>query len=356
MQTISRTGLRSRSMSKGMMALLLAGWMLAACGDKRQVPDVSGIKVQLQVLRFEQDLFNMDTTDMNRSMDQLSRKYPLFLGDMLGNVLGLPRSDSALPILKSFIASYRPVYMATQAAFKDFSSYQQAIEKGLQFTAHYFPEYKLPQQLITFIGPMDALFTGSTASYGDVMTQSGPAIGLQLHLGMNSDVYKAGLESGITYAYQVRRYTPETIPVNVMKNIVDDMFPYKADGAALIEQMIEKGKRLYVLDQLMPYTADSLKIGYTKAQLELCDEHEADIWNFFVKNELVYSIEPTINKEYIEDGPKTQVLGEGVPGYLGLYVGWQIVKTWMKKQGKLPMQELMRKDARALFNEAGYKP
>ncbi|MBC8004913.1 MAG: hypothetical protein H7X84_05525, partial [Verrucomicrobia bacterium] len=158
------------------------------------------------------------------------------------------------------------------------------------------------------------------------------------------------------FEYQVRRFVPETIPVNVMKNIVDDLFPYNAASRPLVEQIIEKGKRLYVLDQLMPYTDDTLKIGYSKAQLDLCNDHEADIWNFFVKSELVYSIEPAINKEYIEDGPKTQVLGEGVPGYLGLYVGWQIVKKWMAKNSEVTMETLMQKNAKELFNEAGYKP
>ncbi len=31
--------------------------------------------------------------------------------------------------------------------------------------------------------------------------------------------------------------------------------------------MIEKGKRLYVLDKILPNTADTLKTGYTAAQL-----------------------------------------------------------------------------------------
>ena len=340
------------------LIILLVTAVLSFCGCKpgKNIPDVSNIKADVNLLRFEQDFFEMDTLHLNESLNQLSQKYPVFLGDFMGNILGLPQSDSALPALKSFIATYQPVYQITQKQFANFIPYKKEIENALRFTKYYFPAYKLPENVITFIGPMDALFSGSTASYGDVMTQEGPAIGLQLHLGKDNTAYQTGMENGMIYAYQVRRFVPETIPVNVMKNVVDDLFPYNAGSRPLIEQMIEKGKRLYVLDLLMPETSDTLKIGYTQDQLNLCNEHEADIWNFFVKNNLVFSIEPSINKEYIEDGPKTQVLGEGVPGYLGLYVGWQIVKSWMAKNDTSSLQQLMQKDARALFNEAGYKP
>lgn len=338
------------------IVLVTCAFAIAGCKPGKNIPNVSNINATVKLLRFEQDFFSMDTLHLNESLNQLSQKYPVFLGDFMGNILGLPQTDSSMMAVKSFIATYQPIYQTTQKEFANFIPYKKEIEQGLRFTKYYFPNYKLPKNIITFIGPMDAIFSGSTASYGDAMTLEGPAIGLQLHLGKNHDAYQTGMENGITYAYQVRRFEPATIPVNVMKNVVDDLFPYNATSRPLIEQMIEKGKRLYVLDRLMPNTEDSLKIGYSQNQLTICNEHEADIWNFFVKNNLVFSIEPSVNKEYIEDGPKTQVLGEGVPGYLGLYVGWQIVKSWMAKNDTTTLEQLMQKDAKGLFNEARYKP
>ena len=337
--------------------MLLAGiFLLISCNPGKKVPDVSAIKADVTISRFEEDFFAADTTRLEESLSGIARKYPGFFSDFIGNIMGLPDSDSALAAIKGFITSYRPVFQSTEAKFGNFSTYEKEIEEALKYTSYYFPRYKIPKNVITFIGPLDALFTGSTGSYGDVMTLNGPAIGLQLHLGKNYPAYQDGMEKGMTAAYQVRRFTPETIPVNVMKNVVDDIFPYNAEGRPLIEQMIEKGKRLYILDQLMPYTDDTLKIGYTGSQLELCKTHEADVWNFLVRNELVYSIEPSVNKEYIEDGPKTQVLSEESPGYIGLFVGWQIVKKWMDKNDKTTLDALMQKNAKELFNEAGYKP
>lgn len=338
------------------LIILLIIFTAAACRNNKNIPDVSNVKLSVGVQRFEQDFFALDTNNLNPGLDELSRKYPQFLGDFLGNILGLPPSDSSLPAIKSFIRYYNPIFRQSQQQFIDFTKWQKEIEQGFQFTKYYFPTYPLPKSIITFIGPMDAYFTGSIGAYGDAMTTAGPAVGLQLHLGANDNAYQQGMQQGAIYQYQVRRFEPATIPVNVMKNIVDDMYPYSADSRPLVEQMIEKGKRLYVLDQLLPYTSDTLKTGYSKAQLDICNEHEADIWNYFVKNELLYGIDPLQNRELLEDGPKTQELGEGVPGFLGLYTGWKIVQRWMEKNGKVTLEELMKKDAGALFNEAGYKP
>ena len=82
---------------------------------------------------------------------------------------------------------------------------------------------------------------------------------------------------------------------------------------------------MYILDKIMPFTADSLKIGYTDNQLKGCFANEGRIWNFFVTNNLLLSNEPALQKNYMGDGPSTPELGEGSPGYIGLFTGRQIV-------------------------------
>ena len=63
-----------------------------------------------------------------------------------------------------------------------------------------------------------------------------------------------------------------------------DIYPEKNGSGPLIYQMIDAGKRLYLLDHFLPQSADSLKTGYTQQQLDGCYNNEADIWNYFVQN------------------------------------------------------------------------
>lgn len=343
---------------KNYIAIILTALTLASCNNDK-APDVSGIKVDLQVQRFEQDFFAIDTNNVAASLDQLQYKYPTFLNDYLVNILGMAMTvgdSGAIMVVKRFIADYRPIKDSVDQKFRSIEEIEKEVKRGLQFVKHYFPAYNLPQKLITFIGPLDAYYEASLGGFGDIITRDALGAGLQLHLGKNFSVYQTEMGQRLYPNYISRRFEPEYIPVNCMKNIIDDIFPDRSADRPLVEQMIEKGKRMYVLDKLLPYTEDSLKIGYTKKQLEGCYENEALIWNFFLKNNLLYSIDPSLNKNYVQDGPKTEELGDGSPGYIGLFVGWQIVKKYMSDNPDLNLQKLMEKNAKQLFDESKYKP
>ncbi len=344
-------------MNKWRFIFLLA-FFLPAC--KSDIPDVSGIKVHTVIHRFDKDFFAADTTNMEAGLNWLNQKYPDFLPDYLVKILGIdPADPQALPAVKAFIRSYHPVFdTADIVASKALPEAEHQLQDGLRFMKYYFPKWKpdSPFVITTFVGPMDAFEPFPVGDYGDVRTRDGVGIAMQFHLGAKASLYQSGSEAGLFYEYQSRRFTPDMIVINSMKNIIDDAFPYMANGKPLIEEMIEKGKRLYVLDKVLPYSEDSLKLGYTEQQLKGCFENETLIWNFFVKNDLLYTKDGAITQNYIKDGPKTEELGGGAPGYIGLFVGRQIVRNYMEKNAKTPLEELMKKEAKEILEGSGYKP
>jgi len=141
-----------------------------------------------------------------------------------------------------------------------------------------------------------------------------------------------------------------------MKNIVSDLYPEKMEDRPLVQQMVEKGKRLYVLSKLLPGTDEYKLIGYTKEQLIAVYEHEPAVWSLFVQNNFLQTIDNNIIKNYIGESPKTQELGESSPGNIGSFAGWQIVKKFMQKNPKTTLQQLMAADAEFIFQNAKYKP
>ena len=58
----------------------------------------------------------------------------------------------------------------------------------------------------------------------------------------------------------------------------------------------------------------------------------------------------------MNEGPKTPALGNESPGFIGQFVGWQIVKKWMDKNEDISLDVLMKTNAKKIFNEAKYKP
>ncbi len=324
---------------------------MAACTAKK-APDVSHIKVDLQVQRFEQDLFKLDATNSRTLLPQLHQQYPGFLQDFIFNILGLPPQPDSMGMIEqqvyAFVNSYKSVKDSVDKLFTNFDAISTEVKEGLQYVKYYFPEYKLPQKLVTFIGPIN--------SYGNILTTNELAVGLQMYMGKNYSLYQSEAGQQLYPVYISRRFEPQYIPANCIKNIVDDLYPDQSAGRPLIEQMVEAGKRLYLLDHFLPNTADTIKTGYTKAQLDGAYNNEEMIWTFFINNDLLYTIDPAITKDYMNDAPNTAVLGQGSPGFIGQFVGWQIVKKWMDKNEGTSLLKLMGTNPKIIYEQSKYKP
>lgn len=346
-------------MRKWFYAIIIALTGFIACTGNKKVPNVSHIKVNIEVQRFEQDFFAIDTNHIAAGITLLQQKYPVFLADFIQHILGLSltdeggRSDTAI---RMFLRDYRLVKDTASKIFSDFTRIENEVKKGLQFTKYYFPSYHAPGKLITFIGPLDAIFQTTLEKTGDVITQDALAVGLQLHLGKNASLYQSQVAQSLFPQYVSRKFEPAYIAVNCIKNIIDDIFPPKATDKTLLDLAIDKGKRLYVLDKLLPFTADTLKIGYTEAQLKGCYANEGLIWSYLIQNNLIYNSDPLKIQSYVEEGPLTQEIGEGSPGNISLFIGWQIIKKYMEKFPGTTIDELLRLDARQILQDSKYKP
>lgn len=322
--------------------------IIVSCGNKRKVPDVSAIKAPVSLLRFERSFFTMDTLHFETALQDLTTEYHGFTQDFLFNILG-SSSSSFTTDVPAFIRSYQGMAKDIAGLYPDLTKEVNEIQEGMKFVKHYFPDYRLPEKIITFIGPLN--------SYGSIITTDALAIGLQLYLGTNHPLYLSEEGQQLYPRYISRRFSREYIAVNSIKNIIDDLYPPAYANQPLFAQMVEAGKRLYLLDQLMPYAADTLKTGYTQKQLDGCYENEKNIWSFFIQNNLLFISDPEIIRDYMSDAPNTPTLGEASPGYIGQFVGWQIVKKWMAQQkNSYNLISLMNTPPKTIFEQAKYKP
>ena len=332
-------------------SLLLLSTIFASCNKKNKIPDVSGVNVTLSTSRFEEQFFSMDTTKLPEQAEKLAAEYPafgnLFMVRLLGLTPDLPK-DTANAYLKQFISYYGSVYSESEKLFRDFSPYEKKIRKAFQFVKYYFPSYKLPQKIVTFIGPVDG--TGHGIGEDELY------IGLQDHLGSDFPFYKTPMVEEIYPDYVTRDFTPEYITINSMQVIEDDMYPDNTEDKRLLVQMVEKGKRLYLLSRFLPDEPEHKLIGYTAVQLADCYKHEAAIWDLFIKNNYLQVADNNLIKNYVSPGPKTQELGEDAPGNIGSFAGWQIVKKFMDKNPDMSPADLMKTDAEKIYSESKYKP
>ena len=331
---------------KSVFPLLIFLLFILSCQQSRRIPDISSVQIQFSVERFEKDFFAIDTLHIETSLDELSKKYPGFIQDFLFNIIGTS-PDKAMNELPRFLRTYQAWLVAAKSD-KVLEPYFLQVREGCKFVKYYFPRYALPKKLITIIGPVNG--------YGNILTPEALAVGLQIYMGKDFAWYASGEGQQLYPPFISRRFEPEYIPVNCMKNILDDLYPNKSMGRPLVEQMIESGKRVALLSFLLPSLPDTLITGYTGAQLAACRASEKGIWSYFVQNNLLFGIDPSYTRDYLTDSPGTPELGDQAPGNIGQFCGWQIVKKWMDQQKEMHPEKLLKTPAATIFQEAKYKP
>lgn len=326
---------------------IAAAVLLLGCQSFQKTPDVSAIDVPLTTIRFEQAFFAIDTLQLDPSLQKLAGQEHFFTQDFLYNILATTPQTAAKEV-PQFMRAYQSMYKQVSTQFASLKTEEAAIKQGLQYVKYYFPDYKLPTKLITFIGPIN--------SFGNIITIDALAVGLQMYLGKNDPIYLTEEGQNLYPVYVSRRFERAYMATNCMKNIIDDLYPLQDAGAPLCEQMVEAGKRLYFLKKVLPHEADSIVTGYTAAQLEGCYKSEKDIWSFFVQNNLLYEKDPSLIGDYMHDGPNTAVFGDSSPGFIGQFVGYRIVEAFLEKNKETSLDKLLKIPAKIIFEQAKYKP
>ena len=122
--------------------------------------------------------------------------------------------------------------------------------------------------------------------------------------------------------------------------------------------IVSEGKKLYMVDCYLPEVIDSQKIGYTQNELDWITTNEAQIWKYFIENKLLYSTDAELNKRFVEDAPFSKFyidIDKDSPGRVGVWLGWQIVRSYMNNNS-VTLQQLLQTSGEEIFKNSKYKP
>lgn len=320
---------------------------LFSCKNGKNTPDVSHIKTDVQIDRFEKAFFAVDTVNMVLGLSGLRNAYPAFYPTFMRDILGINPMDTAtFPVIKKIISSYSSLNDSIQEKYSNLAWLQNELNYNFRYVKYYYPTYAIPR-VITFIGTLDAP--------GIILSPQYLGIGLHQYAGKAFSAYQSADVQQLYPAYISRRFDKEYISVNCMKAVADDVYPERSTGKPLMEQMIEKGKQWFLLDHFAPEAADSVKTGYTQKQLDWLTENEGNIWPVVAKENL-YSIEPSIIQTYIGEAPFTQTMTQSSPGNIGQWIGWRIVQKFAEKNKKMSVQQVVQTPAKTIFEDANYRP
>jgi len=308
---------------------------------------VSHVQVNLEIKRFEKDLFQHQGNITSTTINELNTNYNNFFKDFTQNVINIGSIEhpSFTNRLNSFVLDpdINNIQKDALKIYGDFSTYEAELKSAFQYYKYYFPKKTIPQ-IITYI---------SGFNYAIITDDDYLGIGLDMFLGKD---YHAYPQLGYPL-YKISSMTKENLVSGAMTGWVSTEFELEKTQADLLTEMIHQGKILYLLDALMPKTDNTLKINYSLAQLSWCENNEEQIWFYFIDNKLLYNKETKEILKYMGEAPFTQGFPEGSPGRVGHWLGWQIVKAYMKNNPTITIKKLMQEtDAQKILNQSKYKP
>lgn len=325
-----------------------------SCKSRTDAPDVSGVKIDVNVQRFEKDFFALDTAHLQESLQALERKYPSFLTEYfkyfapLGE-MARARGRSFEEELRDYLRNVRPMAADVEKRFASVNDLESGLEDYLRYVKHYFPSFKTPAVLTSVEGlnPENAAEIYGTTYFNDTLVVS-----LQMFLGKDYPAYDPQFYPD----YLRRRLQPAYMVPNCLRSIAGELYRDTSESSSLIEQMIEKGKQWWLLKKFMPGVADSLVTGYTAQQMTDLEREEGNVWGVISQHENLFSIESSTIQTYIGEAPFTQTLPQGAPGNIGPWIGWRIINRFEAENPKLTVPQILRTTAKRIFEGAKYRP
>lgn len=313
------------------IVILVSGLLLAACAKKEKISaEVSDIPVEINLKRFDKEF--VETPDEN--LPVLKAKYPYLFPENLSNEVWIAKKKDTL---------FLELYNEVQKKYPDTKELENNLKSLFQHIRYYFPDQH-PSKVVTVISEVDI---DAKAIYTDSLS----IISLDTYLGKDHRFYQ-GFDT-----YLLEEFNPERIPSDLAESFLLRTIPFPKDRMFL-SQMIYYGKLMYAKDLLLPDTNDALKIGYTQEQIQWCEANESQMWKYFVEKKVFFDTDTKLVSRFIKTAPFSKFyldLDTESPGRVGVWVGWQIVRSYMKNNN-VTLQELFKKEAKDIFDNSKYKP
>ncbi|MDQ8011580.1 MAG: gliding motility lipoprotein GldB, partial [Flavobacterium nitrogenifigens] len=268
-----------------------------------------------------------------QDLPKIKKQYPFFF----------PGNDDNVWIQKMNDPIWREVYEEVQKKYSNFEPVRKEFNELFQHVKYYFPKTKIPK-VITVIGEMDY---NAKSIYADSLV----VVALELYLGKDHKFYE--FPNYLKENFEERQIMPDVVSSFSYRNIPNSI------DRSLVAQMIFEGKQLYAKDLLIPEYTDAEKMGYTPEQIKWCEENEAYMWRYFIENEMLYNEDPKLRARFIAPAPFSKFFLEidnDSPGRVGAWIGWQMVRSYMKNNSDVSLAELFKLEPKEIFEKSKYKP
>lgn len=338
-----------------LLVLLLMSFFIWTCRHGREnTPDVRTLSVTTELIPFWQLMETAGFSTDSAALQKLTLQYPAFTEIYFNQMLGLQPfdpirfKDSLGPWLQS--PFMRTLQHNVDSIYGDFAPWAAEFEQAFKYLKYYFPDQPTPK-IYTY---------NSELGIANMIFEDGEmdALGIGLEFFLHGVIpYKNIDPMNPNFSdYVVRTFNQDHLVKKALESWVDDQVtPVK--NQQMLDYLIRHGKKLYILEKIIPAEQDTVIFEYTPAQITWCRENEAQIWAYFLQEKLIYEQEMRKVQRYVFPAPTSAGMPDGAPGRTGDFVGYKIVQAYMNRHPQTTLSELAQNtDAQVIMDGARYRP
>jgi hypothetical protein len=320
--------------------VIIAGLVWFLIPTKKNNPlrvDVSAVQNKLRIHHFDDAFFISDSVNFLPELARLKVEFPPFFDS---------NSDSKFWHDNRLDIAQKMLYSDMKRKIPSFEPLDEKLTDAFAHLYYYYPN--LPEfDLYTYISKLD--FSNSI-----IVADRLIFVATDLYLGKNHPAYQYE-SSYLNYTKQ-----PEFITTDVMERLAYTLAKRDNDDNTLLNDMIWWGKVIYFTEAMQPEANDTVLMRYSKKQLDFCEANHLQMWMYFVDNKLLFGTHPDGQRKFIEPAPYTKFelpFDAETPGMVGRWLGWQIVRSYMRNNPDVSLPQLMGDaDSRTIFKNSKYKP
>jgi len=308
--------------------------------DKSEVKQIQKT-INVKIKRYEQALYNIPKDNLEAELKALQSDY-CFLVENL-------KDSNYVKQIRFFLNEKlnKQLYLEVQKQYPDLSEMEKEFGNAFSLLKYHFPDAVIPHIYTAISG----LYYESPILFYD----STLMIALDMYLGKDFKPYKQlGIE---VPKFIIQRFSREYILADCFKEISYNYMKYNNTQGTVLDEMILEGKRLFFAELALPNAPDSVIFPYPQEKIQWAMQNEANIWGYLIEKKYLYTRDNTVIRKLIKEAPFTNFFGNQSPGRIGVWVGWQICRSWVQKNPNRPINELMNElDAQKILAESKYKP
>jgi len=332
-----------------LILILILAPSVISCKKNHYKVNTSSIDVSIEIKRLEKDLFSLNPDHVIPAVPSLRKKYGGFL-QLFSLVIntGDINDESFGDLILRFCSDKQnfEVYTQTEKKFGDIGFIENGLEDAFRHYKYYFPGKNVPAVFTCITGFNNSIITGDSLL----------GIGLDRYLGADCPYYP---RLNI-FNYQTVRMTPENIVPDCMYGWASSEWDFSAlkyPADNVLAEIIHNGKLRYFEKCMLPETSDEIIFGFTKEQMKFCMNNEAQMWQYLVENNLLFSSDQLTIRKLTGEAPFTGYFTKESPGRAADWIGFRIVEAYMTRNKGEKIEAMMKNtDVQNILETAKYSP